>query len=183
MDQWRAMHEDMFNTPHDIPSSDDMRLSKFDGASFNADTCNAAQKTSVHLIEHIESAVREAIAVEEGNERNPILLHQSCHNHLRNVWIGAIVKHLSKYLDKMLAADLDVISFRYRVTTMMDGILRAVDKEFSLPANYPKGHGNQFKHWLKKNHPGALLVPVTRASGSRQDLACEGAGAVYWNRK
>ncbi len=61
--------------------------------------------------------------------------------------------------------------------------LRAVDKEFSLPANYPKGHGDMFKYWLELNHPGALLVPVERSSGSRQDLACEGAAAVYWNRK
>ena len=35
---------------------------------------------------------------------------------------------------------------------------------------------------MKKYHPGSLLVPVTRASGSRQDLTVEGAPAVYWNR-
>jgi hypothetical protein len=66
---------------------------------------------------------------------------------------------------------------------MFDSILRAINKEFSLPANYPKGHGDMFKHWLLKFHPGALLVPVTRTTGSRQDLAMEGAAAVYWNRQ
>ena len=71
----------------------------------------------------------------------------------------------------------------YRVNTKMDAILRAIDKEFSLPANYPKGHGDQFKHWLKDFHPEALLVPVLRATGSRQDMAVEGAAAVYWNRR
>ena len=65
----------------------------------------------------------------------------------------------------------------------MDAVLRAVDKEFSLPANYPKGHGDQFKYWLHKYHPGVLLVAVERTSGSRQDLAVEGAAAIYWNRK
>ena len=65
----------------------------------------------------------------------------------------------------------------------MDAVLRAVDKEFSLPANYPKGHGNQFKYWLHKYHPGVLLVAVERTSGSRQDLAVQGAAAIYWNRK
>jgi len=54
---------------------------------------------------------------------------------------------------------------------MFDAVLRAVDKEFSLPANYPKGHGAMFCHWLKSNHPGALLVPVERTAGSHQDLA------------
>eukprot|EP00957_Ditylum_brightwellii_P193288 14717125-Ditylum_brightwellii.AAC.1 len=65
----------------------------------------------------------------------------------------------------------------------MDSILCAINKEFSLPANYPKGHSDEFKTWLLKHHPSALLVPVTHATGSRQDLAVEGAESVYWNRK
>ena len=79
--------------------------------------------------------------------------------------------------------DLANINYCYRVTTSMESVLRAVDKEFSLPANYPKGHGDQFKHWLHMYHPGVLLVAVQRTSGSRQDLAVEGAAAIYWNRK
>ena len=66
---------------------------------------------------------------------------------------------------------------------MMDAFLRAVDKYFILPANYPKDCGNEFKHWLKLNHRGAFMVPVACTSGSRQDLAVEGAAAVYWNHK
>ena len=62
---------------------------------------------------------------------------------------------------------------------MMDAVLRAVDKEFSLLANDPKGHGQQFKHWLKLHHPGVLLVPVQRTSGSLQDFAVKGAADVY----
>ena len=67
--------------------------------------------------------------------------------------------------------------------TRMDAVLLAIDKEFSLPANYPKGHGDMLLHWLKNNHPEVLMAPVQRTSGSRQDLAAEGAAAVYWNRK
>jgi hypothetical protein len=66
---------------------------------------------------------------------------------------------------------------------MMDNILCAINKKFSLPANYPKGHGDEFKTWLLKHQPGALLVPCTHATGSRQYLAVEGAASVYWNRK
>jgi len=69
-----------------------------------------------------------------------------CHHHLRNVWIGAMNKRLSTYLNEILASDLDAIDYQYRVSTMMDMVLRAIDKEFSLPANYPKGHGDMFKH-------------------------------------
>jgi hypothetical protein len=66
---------------------------------------------------------------------------------------------------------------------MFDAVLRAVDKEVSLPANYPKGHGDVFLHWLRVHNPGALLVPVQRTAGSRQDLAAEGAAAVFWNHR
>ena len=61
--------------------------------------------------------------------------------------------------------------------------MRAVDKEFSLNANYPKGHGELFKQWIDTNHPGTLLLHVERVSGSHQDLCVAGAGAVYLNRK
>ena len=44
-----------------------------------------------------------------------------------------------------------------------------------------KGHGDQFFHWMYHPHPGAHLLPVERASGSRQDLAVEGAGALFMN--
>ena len=182
MDQWITVHEQMFGATHDIPSSESMGITKLDGASITSDNCASAQATSDNLIERVEEAVTETLQI-EGEDRDPVVLKQACHHHLRNVWIGAVTKHLSKYLNNLLAADLSAINFRYRVTTMMDGILRAVDKEFSLPANYPKGHGDMFKHWLRKHHPGALLVALERATGSRQDLACEGAGAVYWNRR
>ena len=66
---------------------------------------------------------------------------------------------------------------------MMDAVLRSIDKEFCLPENYSKGHGDVFKHWMKKYHPRALLLPVAPTFGSIQDLAVEGAAAVYWNRR
>ena len=58
----------------------------------------------------------------------------------------------------------------------MESVLRALDKEFSLNANYAKGHGDLFYEWMLHNHPDALLLAVERASGSRQDLEVEGAG-------
>jgi len=73
-------------------------------------------------------------------------------------------KQLSRYLNRLLATDLAKIDCKYRVTAKMDAVLRAIDKEFSLPANYPKGHGDCFKHWLQKNYPGELLVAVERTT-------------------
>ena len=181
---WKEVHEAKFGADtHNIPDSSELDIAKLNGATVNSDTCNAARKATALLIEAIEEAAK-AKAVKDGkNPSDVMVLQQDCHHHLRNVWFGAITKRLSKFLDEMLAADLDSINSRYRVSTKMDAVLHAIDKEFSLPANYPKGHGDAFKYWLKMMHPGALLVPVTRTSGSRQDLAVEGAAAVYWNRK
>ena len=59
----------------------------------------------------------------------------------------------------------------------------AADKEFSLCANYPKGHGELFREWMGRKHPGALLLHVASMSGARQDLCVVGAGAIWWNCK
>jgi len=182
LDQWRAVHEDMYDEEHDIPSSDDMNLTKFKGAVVTSDGCNAARLTSTNIAEALEAVLEETAAL-EGEEYEPSIVIVGCHHHMRNVWIGALVKHLSKYLNGILHEDLSKINFRYRVSTMFDSVLRSADKEFSLPANYPKGHGVLFKMWMETHHPGALLLAVERATGSRQDLAVEGAAAIYWNRK
>ena len=74
-----------------------------------------------------------------------------CHNHLRNVWIGEITNRMSSYLNDILACNLDAIDFRYNVSIVVDAVLQAVYKEFGLPDNYPKGHGDEFNHWLNIN--------------------------------
>ena len=61
-------------------------------------------------------------------------------------------------------------------------IIRAYHKEFSLCCNYPKGHGELFLDWVKKNYPNEFLMHAERASGSRMDLICMGAGPIYKNR-
>ena len=189
LDEWRAFHEEGWGADtHDIPPGSEIDLAKLSGGGgVVTDNCNGARAENRLLQKQVKQAAREkalADGVDPGEvEENILVFQTACHNHLRNTWFGAIVKTLSRYLSELLKSDLEAIDHRYRVSTTMDSVLRAVDKEFSLPANYPKGHGDWFKFWLKLNHPGALLVPVTRASGSRQDLACEGAVAVYWNRR
>jgi hypothetical protein len=185
LDQWIVVHESMFGTNHDIPSAEAIHLSKLCDGIITTDTCNSARLLSSLIKDAVTQAVGEKISGCDGNpddERIKVYT-QDCHNHMQNVWIGAVTKRLSSYLNEILASDLEAIDFRYRVSTMFEAVLCAIDKEFSLPANYPKGHGDMFLHWLKENHPGALLVPVERTAGSRQDLAAEGAAAVYWNRR
>ena len=47
-------------------------------------------------------------------------------------------------------------------------------KEFSLPANYLKGHGHKFKYWLDYYHSGVLLVTVEQVTWQHHNLAVKG---------
>jgi hypothetical protein len=76
-----------------------------------------------------------------------------CMNYLRNVWFGNGEKALTKDLNVHLRASLDEIDPKLRVTASMSAIIRAVDKEFSLSANYPKGHGKIFLEWIREYYP------------------------------
>ena len=139
LDQWRAIHEAEFGCDHDIPSSEEMNITKLNEAVVSSDACNAARLTSDLIAEAIEEAVRDQVDIEDVDV-SALTIRVDCHHHLRNVWIKALNKHLSKYLNALMAGDLNVIDYRYCVSTKFDVVLRAIDKEFSLPANYPKGH-------------------------------------------
>ena len=117
------------------------------------DTCNAAQKLRRLLVSSI------------GDDTYDL----DCMNHLRNVWFGGVEKSLTKHLNEILRTSLDEIDSKLRVTSSISAVIRATDKEFSLSANYPKGDGELFKAYMKKEYPGALLFHVERAAGSRQD--------------
>lgn len=87
-------------------------------------------------------------------------------HHLRNIWVGSAEKDLTSSLNTLLRDSLDEIDPKLRVSTSISAIIRAIDKEFSLSANYPKGHGALFAQFMLEYHPGALLLHVERASGS-----------------
>ena len=82
-----------------------------------------------------------------------------------------------------LLDSLEDIDDELRVSPNFMTFARAIDKEFSLCANYPKGHGAIFQEWMINNHSGELLFHVERAlSGGRQDVVSMAAPAIYWNR-
>ena len=133
-------------------------------ANVITDTCNEAQKLRRILVDTIDRCYE-----------------YDCMHHLLNVWFVNMEKKLTKKLNAILRSDLDEIDPRLRVTASVSALLRAVDKEFSLSSNYPKGHGELFLEWMQETHPGALLLHVERASVSRQDLYIEGSMAIIMN--
>ncbi len=68
---------------------------------------------------------------------------------------------LTKWLNKILQSSADEIDSTLCVTLSTCTIIRAIDKELSLSANYPKGHGELFLEWMQENSSGALLFHST----------------------
>ena len=108
----------------------------------------------------------------------------SCFNHLRNVWIGAIEILLSRKVTQILVEEIALIPQHLHVKCDIGNVCRCVDKEFAFTANYAKGHGHAFHDWMRRYHPGELMMPVIRTlGGDRQDSSFEGALPVYMGRK
>ena len=115
-----------------VPSEDEINIYKLGhGGCIITDTCNAAQKLRRHLVDKIDGSY-----------------DYDCMHHLRNVWFGNMEKALTKKLNALLQSSLDEINPKLRVTASISAIIRAVDKEFSLSPNYPKGHGELFLEWM-----------------------------------
>ena len=153
-----------------IPDADKIDIKKLTDGAVTTDTCNSAQKTRrilVGIVSQIDGGV---------------VHEQDCFHHLRNVWINRVAKAVSEYMKDFLHDSLENISSFLCVSPDLANIIRAYHKEFSLTSNYPKGHGEQFRDWIIENYPLEFLLHAERATGSRQDIICMGADAVYMNR-
>ena len=167
-----------------------MNIAKLgNGGMITADNCNPALKVKRLMVEAVQAAIKHEHTAEEWDALSEeeqvaklLVLEGDCWQHLRNVWFGRVTNGITNKLNVKLKEELEAIDFRLRVGTDMVGVLRACDKEFSLCANYPKGHGDQFREWVVRCHPKALLYHVLSTDGGRQDMACEGAGPFYMNR-
>ena len=130
---------------YDPPQPDSINIEKLgEGGTITTDTCNAAQKVCRLLVEHINGHVNK----------------KDCMQHLRNVRIDGVEKAVNKYMTEFLNESLDDISSFLRVSPYLAHVIRAFHKEFSLTANYPKGHGEQFWIWMTKHYPNEFLAAV-----------------------
>ena len=133
-----------------IPSPDSINVDKLvDGGTITTDTCNATQKVRRLLVEHTNGSVNE----------------QDCMQHLCNAWINGVAIAVNKFMSEYLAESLEEISSFLRVSPDLAHVIRAVHKEFSLTANYPKGHGEKFRDWMIKHYPSEFLMHAERATG------------------
>ena len=186
----REIFEELFpGETHNIPDVSEMNIAKLANGMITSDNCNAAMKVKRLFVAAVQEAIKYEYTTEEWDafseqEQTDKLrvLEGDCYNHLRNVWFGRVTNGITNRLNVKLKEELEAIDFHLRVGTDMAGVLRACDKEFSLCCNYPKGHGDQFREWVFRKHPRALLYHVVSTDGGRMDMACEGAGPFYMNR-
>ena len=75
-------------------------------------------------------------------ESEILVFEIDCWHHLRNIWIDEMTKRLSIRVKALVCDSLERIPHKWRVGTSLKTLLYAVDKEFALAINYPKGRGN-----------------------------------------
>ena len=85
LDQWISVHQSRFGNDHDIPSANEIHLSKLNQGVITTDTCNSARLISCLLADAIRMAVEEKIQQngDKPEDHIVIVLTQDCHHHLR----------------------------------------------------------------------------------------------------
>ena len=113
-------------------------------------------------------------------------MESNFHHHFQNTCINAVGKYLSHYLAESFGDDLFCILAPNCILTDFVFMFCAIDKEFSLPCNYPKGHCKLCYQWLKEHFPDILLVEVKRTPDSKHYLLlrilvpCIGTITIIW---
>jgi hypothetical protein len=159
------------------------------GALIMSDTCNAARAAKRLIMENIASAIEadvgpDAWAALSNDERNAKTRTYvgDCMQHLRNILLDAMTGAATSHLASELEESLKAFSSFERMSTDIMQLIRALYKQLHHKGEYAKGKQRDFQHWLLTMHPTAFFLPFERANGGRQDLAFDGAVAIYANR-
>ena len=188
---------------HCLPDPDKLKITNLKQGGLTTDTCAQARATRKLVVEKMVELLNNWEMSDDNNigklyfiycinvstnifldptADEIVALEIDCWHHLRNVWFNGMNKEVTKYVKGALKFDLNEIDRRLRVTTNIEGLIRAVGKYFGLCKNYAKGNGDHFQAWMERNYPDDLLMHVREPRGARQDVCVESAGAIYWNR-
>ena len=80
-----------------------------------------------------------------------------CTYHIKNFIVGGISKSCCAHAKEEASDDLNDIGTRLRVKVDIMRVMRAMDKEFNLSRNYPKGNGDIFHSFIEECYPQTLL--------------------------
>ena len=155
-----------------------------------SDTCNAARKCKRLLAEAAYASLKadvgeevwEQMSEEERAAKGKVYVGQ-CHAHLRNIIINAMAARGTESLKNELSESLAEFSSFDRMSVDGNDLIRAVFKELHEGGEYAKGKGREYWAWARLHHASEMLLGFECANGSRQDIAFDGAVAIFWNRK
>ena len=173
------------------PSPDSIGLHRLaEDTVLMTDTCNGARCTKRLLANSIMQRVQEKVGAaawnalsEEQRSRKYKCFRGDCHQHLRNIIIGAMAGAGDQHVKGVLADSLEQFSSFERIEPNNNSIIRGCFRQFHDGGEYALGRGRQFKACRETHHRSALFIPFERAVGNRQDLAFDGAVPVMVNRK
>ena len=78
----------------EIPSSDELCPTKMMGGMISGDNCPAAMLTRNNLADHVVE-----LGKAKGLLGDELLIYTgNCHQHIRNVWVGAVCKMMNRKL-------------------------------------------------------------------------------------
>lgn len=194
LEKWRFVHESKYGVgawrADGGPSVENVGLHRLcENTLLMSDTCNAATATKRLVAEmaiqaakaHIGEEEWDAMDTSERDATHKVWLGD-CHQHIRNIIINSMASGATAHLKAELAEDLaDFSSFDRMSVDGMD-LIRAVFKELHSSGEYAKGKGREFHKWCATFFTSFPLMPFERVAGSRQDLAFDGAVAIFWNR-
>lgn len=160
-----------------------------DDTTLVTDTCNGARCTrrlvQAAVLTAIEAKVGKA-AWEKLSEEERARKYQvhtcDCWQHLRNIIIEAMASACNETVKAAVEDDLAEFSSYERIDPEVMSLIRACFKQFHHGGEYCKGRGREFEAWRRKMKKTGAFIPFERAMGSRQDLAFDGAVALFRNR-
>lgn len=195
LDKWRTCHDRKYGAgswrSDGGPSLEAVGLHRLcENSLLMSDTCAAAEATKRLISEMAMEAAKEVVGAdvwasmdEKTREAKYKVWLGDCHQHIRNIIINAMAKGATEHLTNMLSRDLAEFSSFDRMSVDGMDLIRAVFKELHASGEYAKGKGREFHKWCNVHHASFPLLPFERVAGSRQDLAFDGAVAIFWNRR
>ena len=109
-----------------IPDPDKLSVTKLKGRGIMTSTCNLSQTTNCMVVASVNS--------------HSIV----CNQHKRNISVKRILDTVRNYVGTIIKVNLDNIAPEFSVFPRPKTMCQAIDKEFSLCTNLPKGMGFSF---------------------------------------
>ena len=121
-----------------------MAVGKLMNAHITTNTCTPAQKVNCGMQARVKEAAK-IMPEGAGKDDSDIQVYEVvCWHHLHNIWFKAVVKRLTRYLNKAMEDHLSKLDPEDRISPGIDNLVRVCEKYFCLKKHDTKGGGERF---------------------------------------